>query len=71
MKDPKYVTPKQANWFAKVREGIEKDTGKSIDEWVVIARSCPETSKRKQSVMENSRTTENVRCGCRICAITG
>jgi len=48
MTDPKYVTPKQANWFAKVREGIEADTGKSMDEWVLIAKSCPDTSHKKR-----------------------
>ena len=48
MADPKYVTSKQANWFAKVREGIEEDTGKTIDEWIVIARACPEVAHRKR-----------------------
>lgn len=44
----KNVTPKQANWFAKVRQGIEEETGKTIDEWVVIARACPETTQKKR-----------------------
>lgn len=48
MANKKYVTAKQANWFAKVRQGIEEDTGKTIDEWVVIARACPETSHKKR-----------------------
>ncbi len=44
----KHVTPKQANWFAKVREGLEQDSGKSFDEWISIARSCPETAHQKR-----------------------
>lgn len=48
MADSKYVTSKQANWFAKVRKGIEEDTGKTIDEWIAIARDCPETTHKKR-----------------------
>jgi len=48
MANPKYVTSKQANWFAKVQQGIEKDTGKTMDEWVEIAKSCPDTSHKKR-----------------------
>ncbi len=48
MADPKHLTPKQAAWFAKIREGIEEDTGRTIDEWVLIARACPETSHKKR-----------------------
>ena len=43
---PKYLSPKQANWFNKVRQGLETDTGKSFDEWVAIAKSCPEHSHK-------------------------
>jgi len=46
--EPKYLTSKQANWFAKVRAGIEEDTGKTMEEWVVIARTCPETAHKKR-----------------------
>ena len=38
-----HLTERQKKWFASVREGIERDTGKSLDEWVAIARTCPET----------------------------
>lgn len=48
MTNPKYVTPKQENWFAKVREGLETDTGRSFDEWILIAKSCPENSHRNR-----------------------
>ena len=48
MANPEYVTKKQANWFSKVREGLEKDTGKTFSEWVSIARACPETSHKSR-----------------------
>jgi hypothetical protein len=40
------ITEQQKKWFASVREGLERDTGKSMDEWVKIARSCPETKPK-------------------------
>lgn len=40
------LTERQQKWFASVREGLERDTGKSLDEWVKIARKCPETKQR-------------------------
>lgn len=48
MTNPNYVTPKQENWFTKVREGLEKDTGKALAEWIEIARACPESSHNKR-----------------------
>lgn len=48
MSEPNFVTPKQANWFAKVRAGLESETGKSLGEWIEIARACPETSHGKR-----------------------
>jgi hypothetical protein len=36
-------TQQQQKWFASVREGLVRDTGKSLDEWAAIARECPET----------------------------
>ncbi len=48
MANNKVVTSKQANWFAKIRQGIEEDTGKTIEDWVVIARQCPEASHNKR-----------------------
>ena len=35
------LTERQQKWFASVQAGLERDTGKSLDEWVAIARSCP------------------------------
>ena len=40
------LTERQQKWFAAVRAGLERDTGKSMDEWVAIARTCPETGHR-------------------------
>jgi len=40
------LTPQQRKWFASVREGLERETGKSLAEWVSIARTCPETGSR-------------------------
>ena len=40
------LTERQEKWFASVRAGLERDTGKSMDEWVAIARTCPESAHR-------------------------
>ena len=36
----------QRKWFATGRANFEKRTGKSLAEWVEIARTCPETAHR-------------------------
>lgn len=38
-----HLTERQAKWFASVREGLKRDTGKTLEQWAVIARKCPET----------------------------
>ena len=40
------LTPRQEKWFASVRAGLERDTGRSLADWVAIARRCPETAHR-------------------------
>ncbi len=40
------VTDRQAKWFASVRDGLERDTGKTLAAWTAIARTCPETAHR-------------------------
>ncbi len=40
------LTDRQAKWFATIRAGLERDTGKSMAEWVAIARTCPEETHR-------------------------
>jgi hypothetical protein len=41
-----HLTDRQTKWFASVREGLERDTGKSMTQWIEIARACPETTHR-------------------------
>jgi hypothetical protein len=43
------LTPRQQKWFASIRAGLERDTGKSLEEWVAIARTCPETRPRART----------------------
>ena len=48
MSDSDQLTERQQKWFASVRAGIERDTGKSVEQWAEIARACPETAHRKR-----------------------
>jgi len=43
-----HLTERQRKWFASVREGLARETGKSLEDWVAIARTCPETKPRAQ-----------------------
>jgi hypothetical protein len=43
------LTERQKKWFASVQAGLERDTGKTLAEWVAIAKTCPETGRRKQT----------------------
>ncbi len=43
------LTERQKKWFASVRAGLERDTGRSMEEWVAIARTCPETTSRART----------------------
>jgi hypothetical protein len=40
------LTEQQKKWFTSVREGLQRETGKSLAEWVAIAKTCPETAHR-------------------------
>src|SRR3954463_16764058 len=44
------LTERQKKWFASVQASLERDTGKSLDEWVAIARTCPETKPRARAL---------------------
>jgi hypothetical protein len=44
------LTERQKKWFASVQASLERDTGKTLAEWVAIARTCPETSPKARSV---------------------
>lgn len=48
-KPPVGLTPRQQKWFASVQASLERDTGKTLDEWVAIAKTCPETKPRARS----------------------
>ncbi len=40
------VTERQAKYFASMRASLERDTGKTLEQWVAIARTCPEGGHR-------------------------
>jgi hypothetical protein len=40
------LTEQQKKWFASVREGLERDTGKTLEQWAKIAKKCPETKPK-------------------------
>ena len=46
---PTGLSPRQQKWFVSVQASLERDTGKTIDEWVAIARTCPETKPKARS----------------------
>ena len=46
---PTGLTERQQKWFASVQASLKRDTGKTIDEWVAIARSCPETRPKARA----------------------
>lgn len=46
---PSGLSPRQQKWFASVQASLERDTGKTLEEWVAIARSCPETRSRART----------------------
>ncbi len=43
------LSERQKKWFASVQASMERDTGKTLDDWVKIARTCPETTPRARS----------------------
>jgi hypothetical protein len=48
-KDSPGLTPRQQKWFASVQASLERDTGKTLDEWVKIAKTCPEEKPRARA----------------------
>lgn len=38
------LSERQRKWCASVVQGLEQDTGKSLADWVAIAKTCPETA---------------------------
>jgi len=44
------LTERQQKWFASVQASLERDTGKTIDQWVEIVRTeCPETKPKARA----------------------
>lgn len=46
MADAPNLTQRQAQYFQSLRAGLKSASGKTLEEWVEIARSCPETTHR-------------------------
>lgn len=44
-----HLTERQKKWFASVQASLERDTGKTLDQWVAIARTCPETRPKARA----------------------
>lgn len=40
------LTERQKKWFASVEASLERDTGKTLEQWVAIARTCPHEGSR-------------------------
>jgi len=55
--DPHTLTDRQRAWFASVREGLERDTGKSLEAWAQIALTCPQTAHRARLKWFNTVVT--------------
>lgn len=47
--DASTLTERQQKWFASVQASLERDTGKTLDQWIKIAKTCPETTPRKRT----------------------
>ena len=43
------MTGRSQKWMEAVTASIERDTGKSLAEWVKIAKTCPESAPRKRA----------------------
>lgn len=41
-----HLTERQQRWFSTVRSNMHAKTGRSLDEWVTIARACPHDKPR-------------------------
>lgn len=43
------LTERQKKWFASVQASLVRDTGKTLAEWVAIARTCPATTPKARA----------------------
>ena len=47
---PQGLTEQQQKWFASVKANLQRETGKSLDEWVeIVRRECQETKPRART----------------------
>lgn len=47
---PQGLTEQQQKWFASVRANLERETGKTLDEWVeIVRRECKETKPKART----------------------
>jgi len=47
---PQGLTEQQQKWFASVRANLERETGKTLDQWVeIVRRECPETRSKARN----------------------
>lgn len=44
------MTGRSAAWMAAVTASLERDTGKTLEQWVRIAKTCPETTPQKRRI---------------------
>ena len=43
------LTERQQKWLASVEASLERDTGKTLAEWVKLAKKCPEATPGKRT----------------------
>jgi hypothetical protein len=43
------MTGRSQKWMEAVTASLERDTGKTLEQWVRIAKTCPETAPRKRA----------------------
>lgn len=47
---PEGLTEQQRKWFASVRANLERETGKTLDQWVeIVRRECQETRPKARN----------------------
>lgn len=46
---PANLTERQRKWFATVQANLEAQTGRSLDDWVEVMTSCPETAPKART----------------------
>lgn len=50
MDKPQGLTEQQRKWFASVRANLQRETGKTLEEWVeIVRRECKETKPRART----------------------